>query len=150
MKTLAVLSRKGGVGKTTVAVHLAAAAERDGRRPVLADLDPQRSAYEWSRLRKSRAPAVVQLKAGALFASRQTAAREGLPLLILDTPGSADDDAVVRPSVLDLIAVARSVELVRQLAKPALVVLNQALRGTRRWCARGCRGFGRRPFAAAP
>ncbi len=40
MKTLAVISQKGGVGKTTLAV----AAERDGRRAALFALDPQASA----------------------------------------------------------------------------------------------------------
>ena len=38
MKTLAVLSRKGGTGKTTLAIHLAVAAERAGHTTILIDL----------------------------------------------------------------------------------------------------------------
>ena len=37
MKTLAVLSRKGGTGKTTLAIHLAVAAERAGHTTILID-----------------------------------------------------------------------------------------------------------------
>ncbi|MGH3450442.1 MAG: ParA family protein, partial [Haloechinothrix sp.] len=41
MHTLAVLSLKGGVGKTTVALGLASAAQARGMRALVADLDPQ-------------------------------------------------------------------------------------------------------------
>ncbi|SNR45237.1 Cellulose biosynthesis protein BcsQ [Haloechinothrix alba] len=41
MQTVAVLSLKGGVGKTTVALGLASAALRRGSRALVVDLDPQ-------------------------------------------------------------------------------------------------------------
>ena len=45
MKTVAVYSLKGGVGKTTLAVNLAlASATRSARRTLLWDLDPQAAA----------------------------------------------------------------------------------------------------------
>ncbi len=121
MRTLAVLSQKGGTGKTTVAVHLAVAAWAGQRRVLLADLDPQRSAAEWRRVRAGNGPGLIESKPGALFVAQQAAERAGVDLMVLDTRPCGDTDTaeairaadlclvVLRPSFFDLKATQRMV-----------------------------------------
>ncbi|NEX94090.1 AAA family ATPase [Caulobacter sp. 17J65-9] len=138
MRTLAVLSRKGGTGKTTVAVQIAVAAAKAKRRVVVADLDPQRSALDWRRERIGDGPRVIEAKAGALFTLKQAEMRAGTDLLVLDTRSSNDQESaeaareadfcviVTRPCFFDVRSIQRTAELVNNLRKPAFIVLNQA------------------------
>jgi len=138
MRTLAVLSQKGGTGKTTLAVHLAVAAWAAEKRVLIADLDPQRSASEWRRMRAGSGPGLIESKIGALFVAQQASERAGVDLMVLDTRPSADSDTaeavrcadlcliVLRPSFFDLKATARTVDMVQAMGKSAYFVLNQA------------------------
>lgn len=60
MKIIAVISQKGGAGKTTLAVNLAVAAELQDVPTVLIGLDPQSSAKTWHDIQVSKeAPFVL-------------------------------------------------------------------------------------------
>lgn len=48
MPTITIVNAKGGVGKTTTAIYLAAAAAADGHSVEVLDLDPQQSAMDWA------------------------------------------------------------------------------------------------------
>lgn len=138
MKTLAIVSRKGGAGKTTIAVHLAVAAEAYGIATAIFDLDPQASAALWSDHRGEPIPAVVPAQAPRLPALLAQARQNEADLVLLDTAPHADGiaadaadqaDAILipcRPSSFDLDAIGASVRLARTAGKPAYVVINAA------------------------
>jgi chromosome partitioning protein len=137
MKTIAVVSRKGGAGKTTVSVSLALAARQAGLKVVVADVDPLHSASEVLGRRAEATSLLFETTAAKLFIVQEVCAKNRCDLLIVDTPTAPEGDvilainaadlclAVARPTSLDLAAVKESVALIRRMRSNGLVVLNQ-------------------------
>lgn len=143
MKTISIISQKGGAGKTTLALNLAAAAEALGHSTVVIDLDPQASAKGWHDHRNKETPVVISSHASRLADVLETARKHGAALCIIDTAPHSETTALAaakaadlilipcRPAVFDLRAISSSVDLVQLAKKPALIVLNAAQpRGT--------------------
>jgi chromosome partitioning protein len=58
-RILAVVNQKGGAGKTTIALNLAAVLAETGARVLLIDADPQHTATDWSAVREKAPPFVL-------------------------------------------------------------------------------------------
>ena len=136
MRTIAVVSQKGGAGKTTLAVHLATEAARSFI-TLIVDTDPQATASRWSEWRGGREPEVIDCGAPSLLAGKLSRAADlGAELAVIDTPPHADAmarqaaslaDLILipcRPRAFDLAAIEATAELVRSSRKPAFVVFN--------------------------
>jgi chromosome partitioning protein len=135
MKSIALTAMKGGVGKTTLAVHLAVAAMRAGESVAIIDTDPQASAAAWARVRNGGAPDVVPVPVQRL-AQALAAAADDYTVVIVDTAPRASAEAATvcgavdlaliptRPSAVDLETLAQSVSIVRAGRCDGLIILN--------------------------
>ncbi len=136
---IAIANSKGGVGKSTLAVHLAAWLQKQGHRVTLADCDTQQSSSEWIR------ESVPEIKAVRL--DNPDEILNDLPLLnqesdyvVADGPGSQTEtsralllraDLAIVPckaSMLEVRALAKATEVLRQAqdirgGKPAAVIV---------------------------
>jgi len=136
MRTVAIISQKGGTGKTTIALHLAVAAEQAGQLAAVIDLDPQASAAGWKDSRAGETPAVVSVPATRLSQALQVAKEAGADMTVIDSAPHSSDVALAaaeaadlilipcRPGILDLRAIAATARIAKLAGKSAYVVLN--------------------------
>lgn len=136
MKTIALISQKGGSGKTTLALHLATASALAGRDTAIIDLDPQASAANWSDRREAELPVVISAHASRMTHEIKRVEEMGGDVLIIDTAPHSDSAALeaakaadlvmipCRPAILDIEAITNTLELVKTKGVPVVVVLN--------------------------
>jgi chromosome partitioning protein len=139
MKTVAIISQKGGSGKSTLSIHLATEAARAGGKALLIDLDPQGNAVRWAGRRGEELPPDVSAESPASIESVLTdAERDGYDIVFFDTAPNADRTALraakaadlvlipCRPSQFDLEAIGATLDLCEVAKRQAMVVLNAA------------------------
>ena len=136
MRTIAVVSQKGGAGKTTLALHIAVAAEQAGYSTVLLDMDPQGTAEAWSEWRKEAPPIVIPAKTATLMKTLEKAEAHGADLVVIDTPPLAEAEArsaakiadlvlvPCRPNAFDIHSIKTTTDLTRYAAKPSFAIFN--------------------------
>lgn len=136
MKSVALLARKGGAGKTTLAIHMGVLAEASGLKVIFFDLDPQRSLNTWWKSRAADTPVLIESDARRLGDLLRAARTEGYDLAIIDTPPAVTFDTAqvagavdlvlipLRPSILDIYAVESTAAVVKATKTDALLVLN--------------------------
>lgn len=132
-RTIQILARKGGAGKTTLSIHLAAAAAAQGLAVAIIDADEQGSALAWADRRDPAAPPILVLAAGHDLAA--TCARIDADLILIDSPPTArasggtwrPDRIIVpiQPSALDLAALGATLALIAGQELSALAVLTR-------------------------
>lgn len=142
METVAVISQKGGSGKTTTVVNIAVAAQDAGKSVLVIDLDPQASATHWHRARcqalgEGATPHVQPTHPAGLDAVLKTAAAQGVDLVLIDTAPQTDANAVAaieaaslvlaicRTTIVDLRAIMNTLRLCRLRDVTPQVVLTQ-------------------------
>jgi len=149
---LAVVNLKGGTGKTTTAILLAAALRERGR-TLLVDADPQASALAWSEQARTLPFSVIGLPVRDLQI-RLPAIGEGYENIVVDTPPG--DAGIVRsaleavsevlipipPTLIDLDRLRPTMDLIAaaEASNPDLgfnIVLTKVRRGTK--SAKGAR-----------
>lgn len=138
MHILSLVASKGGVGKTTLAAHIAVEASRAGLRVVVIDLDPQGSLVDWHNAREANDIAIGAQITPATLPSALHTLSQSFDLAIIDTPpgiaiarGAAIEAATLAlipclPSPIDIRAIGPTVEQVREAGTAFSFVLNRA------------------------
>lgn len=113
MKTIAVMTRKGGAGKTTLVTALLSAALNDGKRCLAIDMDPQRSLFRWverTKMKSDQFECAAPASFGEMAVRIETERENGsVDYIFIDTMGAAGDwadelainsDALIVPMML--------------------------------------------------
>ena len=106
MKTICLLSPKGGSGKSTLSLHLAASAQAEGHAAAILDTDPQGTCWAWGRRRGEDSPVIVKDTNKANFKKRlKEFEASGIKIAVIDTPGMSAEEPMAAAALSDLILI---------------------------------------------
>jgi chromosome partitioning protein len=137
MRKIAIVTQKGGAGKSTLAICLALAAREAGENVSLIDLDPMGSLTGWGERRKGGDIPVISAQANKLPEVLSQLQELGVTLAIIDTPAGesdATDAAIVeadlclvpaRPNIFDIAASGGTLQKLKSWQRDYSFVLTQ-------------------------
>lgn len=137
MHVISFVTQKGGSGKTTLAFCCAVAAQEQGARVLVLDMDPQGTAEAWYQDREAETPRLARVDSGNLAKALEAAKTQNFDFVLLDTPGR-DEPAVAaairasdfclipcRPTPGDMKATPPTMATIKRLGKQGAFVLTQ-------------------------
>ena len=137
MFTIAIASQKGGAGKSTFAVNLAALADAEGAPALLVDTDAQGSLAVWHNQRGRPTPLLESCPADRLEDVLHEARERGdIEWAFIDGPPQADETTATimraatlvliptRPALFDIASVPTTIATARRVKRPFFVALN--------------------------
>ena len=137
MHVISFVTQKGGSGKTTLAFCCAVAAQEQGARVLVLDMDPQGTAEAWYQDREAETPRLARVDSGNLAKALEAAKTQNFDFILLDTPGR-DEPAVAaairasdfclipcRPTPGDMKATPPTMATIKRLGKQGAFVLTQ-------------------------
>ncbi len=131
MKKIAIVSRKGGVGKSTLTINLAVEAQN----ATIIDTDPQASCADWGDRRDGNPPEVITVPASRVNVSLKKCQTDWI---FIDTQPSAEASlieiaqaadlciVILRPGQLELDALGATLAAIRAVQAKAVFCINQA------------------------
>ena len=139
MDVIALASRKGGAGKTTLSAHIAVEAERAGADPVaIIDADPMSGLSTWWNKRSAETPSFAKVEGVGFPKVLAALQKEGVRLVVIDTP-PADGNVIapiirladlvvvpVVPSPHDIWAIGNTIGVIEDVGVPMVFVINNA------------------------
>lgn len=149
MKIISLINSKGGVGKTTLTINIAAYLKTEGHKILLVDADPQGSLRDWKDAGEDINDFEITIadRKQVLFQLPKLIKNSGYDYVLVDTSGKASDllgtsiaiaDVIltpIQPSPYDLWATQDMVELIsiRRTVNPnllAYLIFNRAMPNT--------------------
>jgi len=106
-RTIAILHQKGGVGKTTLALNLAAEAQARGLRALVVDSDPQRTTKTWREFRgDTDLPVLPIVELSSEFINKELPAiSAGYDRVFIDTSAGINKRSIAAVKVSNLVLV---------------------------------------------
>lgn len=139
MKVITFITQKGGSGKTTTLLNLAAhASAKEDKLSLVIDLDPQKSTLSWWESREKENIGCIDVTVDKLEQALEVARKKNFAYTFIDTPARAENinNTAIRysdfcilpcqPSLLDMRAAKTTVESIKILQKQGAFVITRA------------------------